>query len=442
MARRRWRPLPSSWPNTRCNIDDAKVMFTLIKAPADGPFGKRVTKARNHQNPVQTANFASLDENQERLRQEVALLGVTYHYRPEALATDSQSISLDEALRALASQQGDPRYTVWLKSEPARLTNPESAEYQALFPATLTGVAMVNAVLCHNAIRTLVVSYEQRAARSQEKLIYRHAIHVITAVMMKRLRQRIGAAAVIDAAAIPGLISQPLDELRQQTFDLKQQQVLGEGPLAYFRNQGSVVSFMADLMATHFGLTADPTLPTLRNINTAADAYPRKRLLDYLSGKAPNYESDAMSKQKLELTWIGKEKRPKLEPRILREEPDKSYHAKQRVTENDIFDNRLIFGDNLLALKALEAEFAGKVKCVFIDPPYNTGSAFKQYDDGLEHSIWLGLMRDRLEIIRRLLADDGSLWITIDDNEAQYLKVLCDEVFGRACFVTTFIWKR
>ena len=205
-------------------------MFTLIKAPADGPFGKRVTKARNHQNPVQTANFASLDENQERLRQEVALLGVTYHYRPEALATDSQSISLDEALRALASQQGDPRYTVWLKSEPARLTNPESAEYQALFPATLTGVAMVNAVLCHNAIRTLVVSYEQRAAaRSQEKLIYRHAIHVITAVMMKRLRQRIGAAAVIDAAAIPGLISQPLDELRQQTFDLKQQQVLGEG---------------------------------------------------------------------------------------------------------------------------------------------------------------------------------------------------------------------
>ena len=211
--------------------------------------------------------------------------------------------------------------------------------------------------------------------------------------------------------------------------------------MAYFRNQGSVVSFMADLMATHFGLTADPTLPTLRNINTAADAYPRKRLLDYLSGKAPNYER-CHEQAKLELTWIGKEKRPKLEPRILREEPDKSYHAKQRVTENDIFDNRLIFGDNLLALKALEAEFAGKVKCVFIDPPYNTGSAFKQYDDGLEHSIWLGLMRDRLEIIRRLLADDGSLWITIDDNEAQYLKVLCDEVFGRACFVTTFIWKK
>ena len=147
-------------------------------------------------------------------------------------------------------------------------------------------------------------------------------------------------------------------------------------------------------------------------------------------------------KQKLELTWIGKDKRPKLEPRILLEDQDKSYYAKQRVTDNDIFDNRLIFGDNLLTLKALEQEFSGKVKCVFIDPPYNTGSAFTHYDDGLEHSIWLGLMRDRLEIIRRLLSDDGSLWITIDDNEAHYLKVLCDEVFGRGNFVSNVVWQK
>lgn len=149
-----------------------------------------------------------------------------------------------------------------------------------------------------------------------------------------------------------------------------------------------------------------------------------------------------MSKQKLELTWIGKEKRPKLEPRILLEDPDKSFHATQRFSDSDIFDNRLIFGDNLLALKALEQELSGKVKCVFIDPPYNTGSAFAHYDDGLEHSIWLGLMRDRLEIIRQLLSDDGSLWITIDDNEAHYLKVLCDEVFGRANFVANCLWQK
>ena len=149
-----------------------------------------------------------------------------------------------------------------------------------------------------------------------------------------------------------------------------------------------------------------------------------------------------IKKQKLELTWVGKENRPRLEPRILLEEPDKSYHAKHRVCDDDIFDNRLIFGDNLLALKALEQEFAGKVKCVFIDPPYNTGSAFEHYDDGLEHSIWLGLMRDRLEIIRHLLAEDGSLWITIDDNEAHYLKVVCDEVFGRLNFVRHVTWQK
>ena len=148
-----------------------------------------------------------------------------------------------------------------------------------------------------------------------------------------------------------------------------------------------------------------------------------------------------MRNQKLELTWIGKHKRPKLEARILLEDPEKSYHAKVR-SESAAFDNRLIFGDNLLALKALEQEFTGKVKCVFIDPPYNTGSAFAHYDDGLEHSIWLGLMRDRLEIIKRLLSDDGSLWITIDDNEAHYLKVLCDEVFGRGNFVANAIWQK
>lgn len=147
-------------------------------------------------------------------------------------------------------------------------------------------------------------------------------------------------------------------------------------------------------------------------------------------------------KTKLELTWPGKEDRPKLEPRILIENPDKSTHAAARRSDADIFDNMLIKGDNLLTLKALEADYVGKVKCIFIDPPYNTGSAFTHYDDGLEHSLWLSLMRDRLEIIKRLLSDDGSLWITIDDNEAHYLKVLCDEVFGRRNFVANVVWQK
>jgi adenine-specific DNA-methyltransferase len=147
-------------------------------------------------------------------------------------------------------------------------------------------------------------------------------------------------------------------------------------------------------------------------------------------------------KQRLELTWVGKDERPRLEPRILLEDADTSYHAKARVTDHDIFDNILIQGDNLLALKALEQEYAGKVKCIFIDPPYNTGSAFDHYDDGIEHSLWLSLMRDRLELIKRLLSNDGSLWITIDDNEAHYLKVLSDEIFGRQNYVTSVVWEK
>jgi len=145
-------------------------------------------------------------------------------------------------------------------------------------------------------------------------------------------------------------------------------------------------------------------------------------------------------KQKLELTWIGKENRPKLEPRILLEDPAKSYHAKHRVTDDDIFDNKLIFGDNLLALKALEQDFSGKIKCIYIDPPFNTQQAFEHYDDTVEHSVWLSLIRDRLELLRRLLAQDGTLFVHIDDNELGYLTVLLDELFGRdnRLYVVTF----
>lgn len=140
--------------------------------------------------------------------------------------------------------------------------------------------------------------------------------------------------------------------------------------------------------------------------------------------------------QKLELTWIGKDdEREPLEPRILIENPQYGYGDMES-------GNMLIHGDNLLALKALEQEYAGRVKCIYIDPPYNTGNAFEHYDDGVEHSIWLSLMRERLEILWRLLSKDGSIWISIDDDEYAYLKVLCDECFGRNNFIATNIWQK
>lgn len=152
------------------------------------------------------------------------------------------------------------------------------------------------------------------------------------------------------------------------------------------------------------------------------------------------------NKNKLELTWIGKyDKHDPLEPRILIENEEYSYgHPETGVLPNGKpwNGNMLIHGDNLLALKALEQDFTGQIKCIYIDPPYNTGSAFEQYDDGLEHSIWLSLMRDRLEVIYNLLSKDGSLWISLDDTEQAYCKVLCDEIFGRNNFVANVIWEK
>lgn len=142
--------------------------------------------------------------------------------------------------------------------------------------------------------------------------------------------------------------------------------------------------------------------------------------------------------QKLELTWVGKEQVTRLEPRILIEDAEHSYHAKARHAANDLFNNKIIYGDNLLALKALEVEYYKGVQLVYIDPPYNTGNAFDHYDDGVEHSLWLTLMRDRIVLLKKLLKDDGVFCCQIDDNEAAYLKVMLDEIFGRKNYLTSF----
>lgn len=134
--------------------------------------------------------------------------------------------------------------------------------------------------------------------------------------------------------------------------------------------------------------------------------------------------------QRLELTWIGKGEEPAVEPRILLHDPSKDYGDPNT-------ENMLIHGNNLLALKSLEQQYAGQVKCIYIDPPYNTGSAFEHYDDNLEHSIWLKLMKARFEILKNLLTPDGRIFVQIDDEEYAYMKVLMDEVFGRANYINT-----
>jgi len=139
--------------------------------------------------------------------------------------------------------------------------------------------------------------------------------------------------------------------------------------------------------------------------------------------------------QKLELNWIGKGKEFRIEPRILIEDPVNSYGCKDS-------ENILIYGDNLIALKSLEQEYTNKIKCIYIDPPYNSGNAFQQYEDNLAHSTWLNLMKPRLEILKSLLKDDGIIFISIDDDEFAYLKVLCDEIFNRNNFIGVLIWEK
>jgi len=132
-----------------------------------------------------------------------------------------------------------------------------------------------------------------------------------------------------------------------------------------------------------------------------------------------------MALQKLELTWIGKGQEPAVELRILLHDASRDYGDPNAA-------NMLIHGDNLLALKALEQEFAGRVKCIYIDPPYNTGEAFAEYDDNLEHSIWLRLMYSRLQLLHSLLAKEGVLFVQLNDEEMNYCKVMLDEIFGRS----------
>ena len=149
---------------------------------------------------------------------------------------------------------------------------------------------------------------------------------------------------------------------------------------------------------------------------------------------------------KLELTWIGKEDEPlAIEPRLLLDTPEYSFGEVETGTlpnGKPWPGNMLIHGDNLLALRALEENFKGAVKCIYIDPPYNTGNAFEHYDDSVEHSLWLSLMQRRIQLLYDLLAKDGVLFINLDENEHAYCKIICDEIFGRSNYIGDLIWQK
>ena len=266
------------------DISSARVMFTLIQADADGAFGPKVTKARNSQNAVQTANFAAQDPQQERLTQELLGLGITYHVRPEAKAQPStNSILLAEVVTALAWLTDDPRYPVWLKAGRGDLSNIDSSTYKALFKPTLAGAHLANAVFLYREISKLLIKAD-RSSTGRERLVYRHGLHAIGWSYMKRLRDLTCVSAPMDSTQIPAQISQSFDEHRQKSVDAFS--AVFTGPLAFFKSQTDTTPYLAGLMEQSFGLADHAALPALKRPQVN-ESFKQERLFRFLSQQAP-----------------------------------------------------------------------------------------------------------------------------------------------------------
>jgi hypothetical protein len=270
------------------DIAGARVSLTLIKADADGDFGKSVTRARNHQNPVLLANFAALDDEQERLRRDLAYLGIHYAYKAEAAdgVNDDTRICIDEAAQALAMLQPDPRFVVWLKKEPAQLLDTASVAYKALFSPAVTAFQLANAVRLNRYIQNRM-SVEARSGSGPERLTYKHGGYALAWVMAKRLSNAINGTALIDNAKVTTALSAPFDQLRQTLWDVARPVTMySKGPLALFRNQTDVLPLLRDVMVTHYALDTDPVLEHKKKAYKAGQLYPEE-LFAYLVSKAP-----------------------------------------------------------------------------------------------------------------------------------------------------------
>ncbi|MFZ3084394.1 AIPR family protein [Rhodoferax ferrireducens] len=265
------------------DISQARVMLTLIQANTDGTFGPRVTRARNSQNPVSVANFASQDPIQERLRQELGGLGIAYHFRLEATAAPgAASILLEEAVCALSWLAVDARYPVWLKTGKGDVYNTDSDAYKTLFIESLSGVHLANAVYFSRAIQYLVKQAD-RSSSGLERLVYRHGIHAIGWSYLKRLRNRIFVPVPVDPGGVGAIVSHSFDAHRQVAVDSFSH--LGKGPLGFFKSQSDTTPYLLRVTESAYGLQNHLALPALM-LPQGQEAFPRERLLRFLSQNA------------------------------------------------------------------------------------------------------------------------------------------------------------
>ena len=271
--------------NPTANLASARVSITLIKADADGEFGKSVTRARNHQNPVLLSNFVALHDEQERLRRDLAHLGIHYAYKAEAAdgTAAPDRIRVDEAAQALALFHEDPRYVVWLKKEFPRLLDTDAAQYKNLFNSSVTAFQLANAVrFSRYAFSRMAI--ETIAAHGSERLTYKHGNFAFAWILAKRVKAERDGVKLFDKAKLESILSAPADQLRQSLWNKIQPSLAIKGPLSLFKNQTDVIPLLKSTLVGYFGLTADPVIPLKHQ--KAGDAYP-KDLFDYLDSKSP-----------------------------------------------------------------------------------------------------------------------------------------------------------
>jgi hypothetical protein len=267
------------------DISAARVFLTIIEAAAAGDFGKSITRARNHQNQVVLANFAALDDEQERLRRELAPFGIHYAYKADAPDNTHNPlrIRIEEAAQALAMFQPDPRFAIWVRKEPMTLLDTESSRYRSIFHQGLKGLKLANAVRLNRYIQTRMTN-ESRRGPLRDRLIYRYGNFAIAWVMAKQLVQAVEGGMLLDEVKIEATLSKPFDDTRQMLADATNKCI--RGPLAVFRNQGEAIPVVKDLSIASYGLTADPVIAYKAAQSVKGEAYP-KDLFDYTISKAP-----------------------------------------------------------------------------------------------------------------------------------------------------------
>jgi hypothetical protein len=273
--------------NPGASLHDVKIGITLIQAGTESEFADRVTRARNHQNPVALKDFVALDRNQERIRREMSYLNVQYRYKPgERPRTTSSHVLVEEAAKALGLFSADPRVAVWIKKDSATLQDSSSTLYAQLFGTAISAHEVVNAVRFFRYVADRMQQEEGQAGNDRERLVYRHGVFALGWILAKRVRQSQQEAKLMDTTKLSTELSQPFDDLRQRLIDYMNTSAMPHGPLKFFGNASFVLPALEALAIDDFGLGNDPVIPHKRAQHDPQADYP-KPLFDYLVSKAP-----------------------------------------------------------------------------------------------------------------------------------------------------------